>query len=305
MSALWSTTGPPAWVSGAALSGLRLLVGLMWLWNVVWKVPPDFGENKKTGLYFWTHLGVEHKVFAPFSWLLEHVVLPNFTAFGWLTFVVESLLAVLLLTGTAVRLAALIGVGQSAAIGLTVAEAPNEWPWAYAMMVGIHLVLLLTASNRYAAVDSVRAAAAAGQGRPAARRLLVGWGAVLALIGIAAIVVSSDKGFGAPGGDLVGSYKLQVGVGSYNMLAALILLAIAVLMVVGGLLRSRILALAAGLLALAAAVSIYVQLGRTQVWLGATATTAAVFVCAALVAVATAKPLTAPPGTTTVEETRG
>jgi hypothetical protein len=287
------------------LTGLRLLVGLMWLWNVVWKVPPDFGENKKAGLYFWTHLGVEHKVFAPFSWLIEHVVLPNFTAFGWLTFVVESLLAVLLLTGTTVRLAALIGVGQSAAIGLTVAEAPNEWPWAYAMMIGIHLVLLLTASNRYAAVDSVRAAAAAGQGRPAARRLLVGWGVVLGLIGIAAIVVSSDKGFRAPGGDLVGSYKLQVGVGSYNMLAALILLAIAVLMVVGGLLRSRILALVAGSLALAAAVSIYVQLGRTQVWLGATATTAAVFVCAALVAVATAKPLTAPPGTTPVEETRG
>jgi hypothetical protein len=62
-----------------ALTALRLLVGLMWLWNVVWKVPPDSGENKKDGLYFWTRLGVDFRVFAPFRWLLEHLVLPNFT----------------------------------------------------------------------------------------------------------------------------------------------------------------------------------------------------------------------------------
>ena len=125
-----------------ALTCLRLLVGLMWLENVVWKVPPDFGERGRTGLYFWTHLSVEFQVFKPFSRVIEHVVLPNFTAFGWAVLMVESALAVLLLTGTAVRLAALLGIAQSIAIGLSVAEAPNEWPWAYAMMIGIHAVLL-------------------------------------------------------------------------------------------------------------------------------------------------------------------
>jgi hypothetical protein len=49
----------------------------------LWKVPPDFGEDKRTGLYFWTHLGLDFPVFPPHTWLLEHVVLPNFTAFGW------------------------------------------------------------------------------------------------------------------------------------------------------------------------------------------------------------------------------
>jgi hypothetical protein len=257
-------------------------------------VPPDFGEDKRTGLYFWTHLGVDFPVFPPHTWLLEHVVLPNFTAFGWLTFIVESLLAVLLLTGTAVRLAALIGVGQSLAIGLTVAEAPNEWPWAYAMMAGIHLVLLLTASAQYAAVDAVWAAEVPGEAGPIARRLLTGWGVALGLIGVIAIVVSSDKGFRAPDGDLVGSWDLEVGVGSYNMLAALVLLAVGVLMSAGALVRSRILVLVGGLLALAAAVSIYVQWGRSEIWLGATASTAAVFLCAAVVVAATAKPLIAP-----------
>jgi hypothetical protein len=217
VAGLSAATAPPAWLSGAALTVLRLLVGLMWLHNLLWKVPPDFGERSRGGLYFWTHLGVEFPVFAPFGWLLEHVVLPNFTAFGWLTFVVETLLAVLLLTGTAVRLAALIGIGQSAAIGLTVAVAPNEWSWAYAMMVGIHLVLLCTASARYAAVDAVGAATAAGEGQRASRRLLLGWGVVLALVGIAAVIVSSDKAFRAPVGNLVGyADYLEVSVGQQH-----------------------------------------------------------------------------------------
>ena len=169
------------------------------------------------------------------------------------------------------RLAALIGIGQSAAIGLTVAVAPNEWSWAYAMMIGIHLALLLTASARYASVDAVWAATAAGEGARSSRRLLVGWGVVLVLIGIAAAIVSSDKDFRAPVGDVVGYVapdSLEVSVGQYNMLAALILLAVAVLMLVGALLRSRVVTLAAGLLALAAALSVYVQLGRTDVLAG-------------------------------------
>src|SRR5262245_7776359 len=112
----FAPTSPSARLSGIALAVLRILAGLMWLANVIWKWPPDFGENGRTGLYFWTRQAVDHPVFPPYSWLVEHLVLPNFTAFGWLTFVVETLLAVLLLTGTAVRLAALVGIGQSLAI---------------------------------------------------------------------------------------------------------------------------------------------------------------------------------------------
>jgi len=160
------------------------------------------------------------------------------------------------------------------------------------MMIGIHLVLLLTASAQYAAVDAVRAAVAMGKGGPAAKRLLAGWGVVLSLIGAVAIVLSAGKDRQAPVGALVGSFDLEVGVGTYNLLAALVLLAVGVLMLAGALVRSRMLALVGGLLALAAAVSIYIQWGRTEIWLGATATTAAVFLCAAVVVAATAKPLT-------------
>jgi hypothetical protein len=286
----FSTAPPPPRVSGIALAGLRILAGLIWLANVVWKLPPDFGEKTRGGLYFWTHLAVDHPVLPPYSWLIEHLVLPNFTAFGWLVFVVESALAVLLLTGTAVRLAALIGVGQSLAIGLSVAEAPNEWPWAYAMMIGIHLVLLLTPSAQYAAVDAVRAAAA-GDKPLVARRLLIGWGLVLAFIGVVAGVRSVGDDFLAPRGRLVGYRRLELFLGDYNMMAALLMIVVAVLMLAAALTRVSVLAFGAAAVATVAALTIYVQLGRTEIWLGGNPTTAAVFACAAVVGFGTVRSL--------------
>jgi uncharacterized membrane protein YphA (DoxX/SURF4 family) len=280
-----SPTPPPARVSGIALAVLRILAGLLWLAHVWWKVPPDFGENRRTGLWFWTHLAVDHPVFPPYSWLVEHLVLPNFTPFGWLVLVVETLLPVLLLTGTAVRLAALIGIGQSVAIGLSVAEAPNEWPWAYAMMIGIHLVLLLAPSAQYAAVDAVRAAAATGNAAPVARRLLGGWGVVLAVIAMIAGAKSLGDEFLAPRGQGVGYPPLELFLGDYNMLAALVLLVVAVLMLAAAVTQVQVFALSAAVVAVIAALTVYVQLGRTEIWLGGNPSTAAVFVCAAVIAV--------------------
>ncbi len=287
---LLSPTPPPAKATSVALAVLRILAGLLWLSQVWWKVPPDFGENRRTGLWFWTHLAVDHPVFPPYSWLVEHLVLPNFAPFGWLVLVMETLLPVLLLTGTAVRLAALIGIGQSLAIGLSVAEAPNEWPWAYAMMIGIHLVLLLGPSTQYAAVDAVRAAAATGNAAPVARRLLGGWGVVLAVIAIIAGAKSLGDEFLAPRGQGVGYPPLELFLGDYNLLAALVLLVVAALMLAAAVRQARVLALPAAVLAAIAALSIYVQLGRTEIWLGGNPSTAAVFVCAAVIAVG-ARPL--------------
>lgn len=94
---LLSPQSPPATGGLIVLTGLRLLAGLIWLYNVVWKVPPDFGERGRRDLYHFTHLAVEHPVFTPFSWVIEHAVLPYFTAFGWGVLFAESALAVLLL----------------------------------------------------------------------------------------------------------------------------------------------------------------------------------------------------------------
>lgn len=279
---LFSPAAPPATGGLIALAGLRLLAGLIWLYNVVWKLPPDFGQRSNSGLYHFTHLAIEHPVFTPFSWAVEHLVLPNFTAFGWAVLFAESALAVLLLTGTAVRLAALIGIGQSVAIGLSVAESPGEWPWAYAMLLGIHVVLLFVASTQYAAVDAVRAATTPSAVRSKAQRLLAGWATVLLLIGLIAVW----RGLAGRWPAYVGIRPLEFSLGEYNLRGAVVLVGIALAMLAAAKLDQRLVAFGATALAALAAVSIYVQVGEPSVWLGGTNTTAVVFVCAAVVSMA-------------------
>ncbi len=277
--------------SSAALTGLRILVGLLWLYNLAWKLPPDFGKSSASGVYGFTQDAVDNPVFPPYSWVVENLVLPNFTVFGWMVLVVETALAVLLLTGTVVRLAALIGVGQALAIGLSVAETPGEWPWAYWMMIGIHLVLLLTASGGAPSVDSVRAAAT-GRGPTAARNLLLMWTAVVGLTGLVALLLAGGEDPLASSGSRLGGPDLSVSLGSYNLVGAVVLLGVAVLMGLAASIRQPALAVAAALVAVLAALSVYVQITRTDVWLGGSNTSAAVYLCAAVVSVFTARLLT-------------
>ena len=127
----------------------------MWIQNVFWKVPPDFGLARKADLYQYVNHAVEHPVLAPYAWIVEHVVLPNFVAFGWLTLLSEAALGAFLLVGLATRLWALVGVGQSVAIALSVLLTPGEWHWSYYLMVVGHLAVYATAAGRYYGVDAV------------------------------------------------------------------------------------------------------------------------------------------------------
>ena len=283
----------PSRASATALAALRILAGLLWLYNVSWKRPPDFGQDSGSGLYGFTQLAIENPVFPPYSWIVENVVLPNFLAFGWMVLVVETLLAVLLLTGTLVRLAALLGIGQSLAIGLSVAGTPGEWPWAYWMMIGIHVALLFTSAGRVAAVDAVRAEASdrSPSSRSSAPRLLLGWGVVTGLTGLIALVLALGEDPLASVGSQLGGPDLSISLGSYNMIGAVTLLVVAALMCAAAALRRRELALGSAAVAVLAALSLYVQLSRTDVWLGGSNTSAAFFLCAAVVGGATARHL--------------
>ena len=260
-----------------AAVGLRLLAGLLWLYNVSWKRAPDFGQDNDTGLYHFTALAVSDPVFPPYSWVIENLVLPNFTPFGWVVLFAETTLAVLLLSGAFVRLAAALGVTQSAAIGLSVALAPGEWPWAYAMMVGIHVVLLFSAAGRYLSVDALRAGIDDG------RRLALTWGALGLVGGIVAVALSLGDPLDASGPSLRAG-DFPVGIGTYNLLGG------AVLLIVGGLLvgwaRSSIpgIALGAAVVPALAALSLYAQLGFSDPILGGSATSAALYLTLATIA---------------------
>jgi thiosulfate dehydrogenase [quinone] large subunit len=134
----------------------RVGLALLWIGGASWKTPPRFGQGAEpSGLYRFTSYAVEHPVFPPWAWLVEHLVLPNFAFFGWVTLLVEASLGAFLLIGLATRLWALVGVGQTVAITLSVANAPNEWLWSYLLMLLLHLVVFATAAGRFAGLDGV------------------------------------------------------------------------------------------------------------------------------------------------------
>jgi hypothetical protein len=120
------------------------IAGLLWLSSVSWKVPPRFGETAErcSGLCGFVQEGIDHPVVPGSGWVLDNIVQPELGLFGWITLVTEVVLAALLVSGRYLRIAAVLGVVQSVAIGLTVANAPDEWYWAYLLMIGLHLAVL-------------------------------------------------------------------------------------------------------------------------------------------------------------------
>ncbi len=260
-----------------AAACLRVLLGLLWLYNVSWKRPPDFGQDAGSGLYKFTSYAVSHPVFPPYSWVVEHVVLKVFTPFGWLVLLAETTLAVLLLTGAWVRLAAAIGVAQSVAIALSVAFAPNEWPWSYWLMIGAHAVILFSSAGRVLAVDGVRA------GLPIRRTLGLVWGVLTVLVGAYSILGSLGDPLATRGPGLVSS-DLSISLGAYNLIGGLVLVVAGALLLFASRDSPRKVTQAAAVLSAVAGLSLHAQLGFTDPLLGGTATSAAFFFAVAVVA---------------------
>jgi hypothetical protein len=123
---------------------VTVTAALLWLSSVSWKVPPDFGESddRCSGLCRFVQSGIDHPVAPGSAWVLDTIVQPQLRVFGYVTLITEAFLAVLLLSRRYLRVAAALGVVQSLAIGLTVANGLEEWYWAYLLMVGLHLAVL-------------------------------------------------------------------------------------------------------------------------------------------------------------------
>ena len=139
----------------AAIAAVRIVVALMWIQNLNWKIPPDFGRARHADLYAFVQDAVTHPVVPAYSWLVEHLVLPHFIVFGYLTLVTEFGLGVFLLTGLLTRLWAVIGIAQSLAITLSVLNTPGEWHWSYFLMITAHVALLATAAGRAGGLDGL------------------------------------------------------------------------------------------------------------------------------------------------------
>lgn len=136
------------------LAGARILLGVLWLANLTWKLPPDFGRDDPEGLLYNFELAAEHALGAPLRRLAEDVLIPHFTLFGWMVFLAELAVGLSLLLGLWTRIGALLGVVQSVAITLLVVRAPDEWVWTYVLLVAMSLVVALTPSGERLSLDA-------------------------------------------------------------------------------------------------------------------------------------------------------
>ncbi|HSB73969.1 MAG TPA: TQO small subunit DoxD [Candidatus Methylomirabilis sp.] len=167
----WSSTGTPY-----VLAALRIVYGVLWLQQTTWKLPPDFGMASGGGLYYWTTEMVKYSFLPPHRFFVESVVLPHFVLFGWLTLLTELFIGVTQLLGVVSRLGALVALAMSSNLLIGLARHPNEWPWAYVMLLGYALLFLGTRPGRCLGVDALlsrRLSAPALAHRPWARAVRV------------------------------------------------------------------------------------------------------------------------------------
>ena len=145
----------PLWPIAVA----RPIIGLLWLYSLRWKLPPDFMPAEGRGLMDWLQLEVAHAAFPLYGLLVEQVVLPNFTLFAWLIFLAELAVGLSLLTGAFTRIGALLGLGMSVNLGIGLLEVPGEWPWSYAMLAMWHGLFFVSGAGRVWGVDGMRSRA--------------------------------------------------------------------------------------------------------------------------------------------------
>lgn len=194
--------------SQIGLGIVRIVIGLLWLSQLFWKLPPTFGcptpfaFSTKTqftsGLCDWTgreaaYAGNLHilnidlhaaggsnfsidlsPISSVYGSFLNGFVLPNFSWMAWAIFAMELFITVTMLFGVFGRLGALVGTLQALNLTIGLLSVPGEWEWTYLMLTAINFTLLITAANRYLGVDGwlrPRLIAAANKGNKVARVL--------------------------------------------------------------------------------------------------------------------------------------
>ncbi len=137
----------------SVLALLRMFMGVLWIANLWWKRPPDFGRDQPRGLLFSFQQAERYAVWTPLRHIMRDVVIPHFTLFGWEVFLIEATAGTLLLLGWHTRVGALVGTVQASSITVLMVEAPHEWFWGYAMFVLLNLALLVAPSNLRLSLD--------------------------------------------------------------------------------------------------------------------------------------------------------
>ncbi|MDE2582316.1 MAG: DoxX family membrane protein [Rhodospirillales bacterium] len=133
----------------AAIWLLRVLVGIMWWQQSLWKIPPDEG-----GLIYWMKQEVAHAAVALQAAFVARIVLPHIAVFGPAVYAIEVGIGASLMLGLFTRGFAVLGLAMAVNLWLGLYSAPGEWPWTYMFLVVLMALFALDPPGRCLGLDA-------------------------------------------------------------------------------------------------------------------------------------------------------
>jgi len=130
------------------LALIRIFVGYLWLQQLSWKLPPDF-----KGLHSYVVREGLYTIVPGYSYVIQHIFLPNFIILGACVWTAELLASLCLIFGIFTRFGALLTVLLATQLYLGLAFAPGEWYWTYGMLILLGLVLASVPAGRRLGFD--------------------------------------------------------------------------------------------------------------------------------------------------------
>lgn len=153
-----------------------VLIGILWFTQILWKLPWDtFGSpglkpnptlnaqqpgpfiDNGQGLYHWmTQEALHGNWLVPFYGdLIKNLALLNWQLVGWMTFFMETFIAISLIFGLFSRLGGLVSLVQGINLFLGLSQAPGEWVWTYIMLFTLGFIFMLTGPGRVWGIDQL------------------------------------------------------------------------------------------------------------------------------------------------------
>jgi uncharacterized membrane protein YphA (DoxX/SURF4 family) len=91
------------------------------------------------------------------GWVVDNIIIPNIRITGWLVWLAEFSIVILVGLGLFSRLGGLIALGVSAqlAVGLANIPSPYEWEWVYLNMIFLSIFVITLAPGRFFGLDAL------------------------------------------------------------------------------------------------------------------------------------------------------
>lgn len=143
-------------VPSLSVALFRMMFGVLWLDLALQKAPWVIKDGHRFGwLYGFLWTEIKHPTFAFYKNFLHDIVLPNFNAFGYMTFVTEMSLGISLLLGLFTVLGGIGGALFQLNIMLGAYSVPGEWYWVWPLLIVPHLVFAQSRAGRRLGIDRI------------------------------------------------------------------------------------------------------------------------------------------------------